>query len=168
MAVLILAALAMRAPAPMLLLIAAFALLWSFVVTFAGRARALRALSSEVLFELTTELVCVRMGRASRCLPLHEIETVELIHLPGSPPLGHVVIQQRGMPRLPPAIPSGRRVSSASVGLAVWTSVELVEPRDQLGEGALTLWFVPDPEQVKSRIEAAARGLSPHARGAHR
>lgn len=167
-AVVLLAALALRAPAPILLLISAFALLWIYAVAAAGKKQVREALSSDVSFELTNERVRIRMGGARRELELSEIDSIDVVAVPGSTPLGHVVLQKRGVAAMPPAIPSGRRVTSSGAGPVLWTTVELVDPREQLADGALTLWFVPNPEQVRSRIEAAARGLSPHARGPHR
>jgi hypothetical protein len=125
-------------------------------------------LTHNVCFELTRTSVRVRLAEACREVPLSEIEAVTVLPASRKADVGHVVMHQKGKTREPPAIPTGRRVNAGTVGLVTWANVELVDPADQLFEGALTFWFVPRPEMVRQRLLAALAGVTPHARGPHR
>ncbi len=125
-------------------------------------------LTQDVSFELTRTSVRVRMTGACREVPLSEIESISVLPASRKSDVGHVVVHERGKRREPPAIPTGRRMNAGTVGLVTWANVELVDPADQLFEGALTFWFVPRPETVRERLLAALAGVTPHARGPHR
>jgi len=131
-------------------------------------SRRSRLLTQGVAFELTSERVRVRLGDASRELPLSNIGDITVIRASRKSDVGHVLIHRRGADLGEPAIPTGRRVSSGTVGLVTWTNVEFVEPAEQLFEGTLTFWFVAHPDKVRARLMAAVEGVSPCSRGPHR
>lgn len=125
-------------------------------------------LTREACFELTADCVRVRLGDASRTVPLPEIAQVEVLRAHRRANVGHVVMHRHDSSATAPAIPTGRRVSGGTTGLVTWAQVEHADPAQQLFEGALTFWFVAQPEEVRARVEAAIQGVSPHSRGPHR
>ena len=125
-------------------------------------------LTHGVVFELTTHCVRVWLNDTNRELPLSEIKDVAIVHVKRTTNVGHVVFHRRGENRVKLAIPTGRRVSSGTVGLVTWANVEHVDPAEQLFHGALTFWFVAHPDEIRARVQAAAEGISPHSRGPHR
>jgi hypothetical protein len=145
---------------------AAFGLLLWWMARRAGSRHG--ALTQHVTFELTRTCVRVRMAGACREVPLAEIEAISVHPASRTSDVGHVVMHQKGETRELPAIPTGRRVNAGTVGLVTWANVELVDPTDQLFEGALTFWFVPRPALVRRRLLAALAGVTPNARGPHR
>jgi len=126
-------------------------------------------MAREIAFELTADALRVTTPFGARDLSLTAVDRVEVVHISRRLRVGHVVLHERNEP--PGAmlsIPTGQRMSAGSVGLVTWASVEQIDPAEQLMEGALTFWFVANPDDVAARIRAAAAGQAPHARGPHR
>lgn len=153
---------------PVLLLFILAPMIMALVWGSSSRHRP-QLLHEGVAFELTDRVVRVRVGDRQREVRLHDIACVDVVRPWRARGVGHVIVRLHGEPlNQPLAIPTGRRVTGGTVGLVTWGSIEEVHPGDQLFEGAMTLWFVAHPEQVRDRICAAMRGLSPVARGPHR
>ncbi len=156
------------APVLMLLVVLAPAMLILAIVLLRA-ASAPPYMACDVRFELTADAVRVVTSFGVRELSLTAVDRVDVVHVSSRWKLGHVVLRDRdGSPEAAPSIPTGQRVSAGSVGLVTWASVEQIDPAEQLQQGALTLWFVANPDDVAARIQAAVASLPLHARGPHR